>query len=140
MTVTWMRLISTAYRLALTIILAGCGGGEPTRVDHTVTGTVKFNGAPVTEGSVQFEDSAKGLGGSGELAADGSYETLLPDGDYKVTILPPMEFTPDTPNSPGGLVPKNVKNVPDKYRTPDSTPLAARVTSGQTVHDFEMMP
>jgi hypothetical protein len=135
-----MKSLATVAGLCVAWLLSGCAGGEQVREDHSVSGTVTFNGEPVTEGTIQFEDATKGLGGSGELDSDGSYLTSLPDGDYKVTILPPMELQPDSANSPGGMVAKSVKNIPPKYQSGDKSPLAAKVSAEQLVHNFDMMP
>jgi hypothetical protein len=124
--------------LLLVIGCAGCGGGESRRVEHSVSGRVTFDGQPVAEGTVGFEDATAGLGASAALNADGTYSTTLPDGNYKVTIQPPLVTTPDSPNSPGGEEFKPVENIPPKYHAADTTPLTARVTADQRQHDFEM--
>ena len=135
-----MKSLSLFACLGVLLICSGCGSDAPVRVDHSVSGTVKFKGQPVTEGSIQFEDPATGGAGSGQLTADGHYETLLPDGNYKVTVMPPLEATPDSENSPGGLVPKQVDNIPAKYQATDTSPLSATVSADKVTHDFEMMP
>lgn len=120
--------------------LFGCGGSGTTRVEHSVTGKVTFQGEPVTEGTVQFEDAASGQGGSAPLSASGTYTASLSDGTYKVIVLPPTEVTPDTENSPGGIVVKDAKNIPQKYRALETTPLSAPVSAALVTHDFELMP
>lgn len=119
-------------------LLCGCGASETVRVEHSVTGKVTFNGQPVTEGTVQFEDAATGQGGGGALTADGSYSATLGAGSYKVAVFPPVEHTPDTEISPGGEIVKDVKNIPQQFRTFDTTPLSVTVTPEQLTHDFDL--
>lgn len=123
-----------------TILLQGCGESASSRVEREVTGKVTFQGQPVTEGTVQFEDSANGHGGSAGLTADGSFSVTLSEGSFKVAVLPPTEITPDTPQSPGGEVVKDVKNIPPKYRSLQSSPLEAQVSAERLTHDFDLTP
>lgn len=126
---------------AVSLILVGtlgCGSDVNERVLLEVTGKVTHNDQPVTEGTVQFEDPAKGLGGSAELGEGGAYSTMLPEGSYTVTILPPTETIPDTENSPGGVEEKDVDNIPDKYRAPDTTDLKADIKPDALEHNFAM--
>jgi hypothetical protein len=88
--------------------LAGCAGGEAKR--QAVSGTVKWQGKPLNQGSINFlpEDPALGTSG-GALIKDGQYsisanQGLLP-GRYKVTISsadPKKAVDPDAdPGAPG---------------------------------------
>jgi hypothetical protein len=120
--------------------LAGCGGSSETRDEFTVTGKVTFQNQPVTEGTVQFEDAATGLGGSAEISPEGTYEATLAAGTYLVAILPPTEITPGTPDSPGGVTVKDVKNIPEKFRAFDTSSLSAIVSADKLEHSFDMTP
>lgn len=129
-----------AYAAAVVVLaVAGCGGGSGPRM-HNVQGTVTFQGSPVEEGSITFEDAAAGTAGSTELGPGGNYRLNLPDGNYAVLIQPPMIVTPDTPDSPGGEELKQVDNIPPKYWRSSSSGLTAQVSGNETTHDFDLQP
>lgn len=72
--------------------LTGCGDGHPAR--SLVTGTVSYNGKPLSIGSLVFVPVEGGPSAQGKVARDGSYEmgTFKEDdgvipGDYKVMII-----------------------------------------------------
>ncbi len=123
------------------ITFLGCGGSsEPVVEVITINGKVTFEGAPVTEGSVQFEDSSTGISSSAELGAEGAYTLETATGDYKVTVTPPWIEIDLGPDSPPEEDYKEVDNIPQKYRQTNSTDLTAKVTeAGQTI-DFDLKP
>jgi hypothetical protein len=123
------------------ITFIGCGGsGEPVVEVITINGTVTYEGAPVTEGSIQFEDSSTGISSSAELGADGAYSLESATGDYKVTVTPPWIEIDLGPDSPPEEDYKEVDNIPQKYRQSNTTDLTAKVTEdGQTI-DFDLKP
>jgi hypothetical protein len=133
--------ISFRMYATLAVILAatGCGGGSGPRM-NTVEGTVTFQGSPVEEGSITFEDSAAGTAGGTELGPGGTYQLSLPDGNYAVLIQPPMIVTPDTADSPGGEEMKEVDNIPSKYWRSTSSGLSVQVSRNETTHDFDLQP
>lgn len=133
-----LHIISRITLFAVLLTCAGCGGGGTERTLYSVTGKVTFGGQAVTEGSINFEDTTTGLAGSALLGADGAYSTQLAAADYKVTIVPPMEITPDTANSPGETKPKEVANIPAKYRARESSDLTATVSADKTEHNFTL--
>jgi len=65
-------------------MLAGCGGESTTGV----SGSVTFNGKPVTAGVINFLPS-KGQPLGGALQPDGTFSFDLPPGEYKVRIDSP---------------------------------------------------
>ena len=131
-----MRAARVCFLAALA--LAGCSSDGPAR--FAVTGKVTFQGQPVEEGQITFEDPAAGQVNSGKLGSGGSYSVELPAGDYRVSVAPPLVETPGTRDSPGDMVPKNVKNIPKKYWVPESSRLAAKVNSSARSFDFELGP
>ncbi len=72
--------------------LTGCGDGHPAR--SLVTGTVSYNGKPISIGSLVFVPVGGGPSAQGKVARDGSYEMgtfdeddgVIP-GNYKVMIV-----------------------------------------------------
>jgi hypothetical protein len=114
----------------------GCSSGDR---PIAIRGKVTFQGQPVSEGTVQFNDEKTGHG---------------PAGDYTVLIVPPM-LAVESKGGPPDPQFKKVRNIPNKYRsTGGGRPPAGRVipghvvTSGlrvtvsadKTLHDFDMEP
>ena len=68
-------------------MFVGCGSGDQTRAIH-VTGKVTYQGQPVEQGEITFEDPAAGQVNSSPLGPGGSYVLELPAGDYRVSVAP----------------------------------------------------
>lgn len=124
--------------LVLVPCWVGCGGSQAAR--RNVTGKVTFQGSPVEEGTVTFENTATGTTGSAQIGAGGQYSIQLPDGSYKVSVEPPLVETGGTSDTPGDMEYKPMENIPEKYRTTRSSPLSVEVSSSKTTHDLEMQP
>jgi len=116
----------------------GCGKQGPKRL--TVTGKVTFQGAPVTEGQITFEDAASGVAGSTALGTDGSYTLQLPEGNYKVSVEPPVVEVGGTADTPGDEEYKQVDNIPERYWSTATSPLQATVSADATEHNFTLEP
>jgi hypothetical protein len=121
------------------VLVAGCGSSDPL-ARYTVSGKVSFQGKPVEEGTITFEDPAAGQSNSSPLAAGGAYSLELPAGDFRVSVSPPLVETKAGPDSPPDMVPKNVKNIPKKYRVGETSQLSAKVAPGALSFDFELKP
>jgi hypothetical protein len=121
---------------ALVLVGLGCSSGDR---QITVRGKVTFQGEPVTEGTVQFNDDKTGHGAEAELQPDGSYQTKLPAGEYKVLIVPPL-LSVESKTGPPDPQFKKVRNIPDKYRSTVTSGLTAVASADKTVHDFDMNP
>lgn len=82
----WIRWLAWSWLVFLTGC-GGCGGGLP-----GVTGAVTLNGAPLTNGTVQFHPTSRAAIGYATIQSDGSYSARtgnqegLPAGDYIVTV------------------------------------------------------
>jgi hypothetical protein len=132
---------------AFCIQLAGCGGpAAPKREYADVSGTVKYNGKPVTKGSVVFQP-ASGAAVIGELKEDGSYTLKGVIGSNTVMINNP---TPQMPSAVSDDIAKNkaamaqneeaakaAKTVPDNYATSKSG-LTFDVKPGTNKADFDL--
>jgi hypothetical protein len=125
-----------AAGLVAGLLGAGCGSGDR---PVAVRGTVTFQGRPVAEGTVQFNDATTGRGAEAELRPDGSYEALLPAGEYTVVILPPLRFVVSRGGPPDPQF-KKVRDIPVKYRSTATSGLTAAVRADKAVHDFDMNP
>ena len=140
---TWSEIFSRMYRsqvlLAVAVLAtAGCTSSGP--ASYTVTGKVTFQNQPVEEGSITFEDAAAGQVNSAQLGPGGRYSVELPAGDFRVSISPPLVETKAGPNSPGDMVPKDVKNIPKRYRVIETSRLAAKVGPSSLTFDFDLTP
>jgi len=123
---------------AAAVVAAGCSADGPAR--YTVTGKVTFQGQAVEEGDITFEDVAAGQVNSAKLGSGGRYSVELPAGDFRVSVSPPLVETKAGPNSPPDMVPKNVQNIPKKYRVGETSQLSAKVAPGSRSFDFELKP
>ncbi|MBW3542412.1 MAG: hypothetical protein KY476_19275 [Planctomycetes bacterium] len=113
------------------LLMCGCGGRDPDRpATAPVTGTVTYNGKPLTEGTVTFVPQAKGNPATGQIGPNGrftltTYETNdgAVVGFHVVTVqvfaegaLPGMEAeTSDAPS------------IPAKYEDPATSDLLVEV-------------
>lgn len=107
------------------LILVGCSSGPQT---GTVTGTVKYKGAPVAAGTINFH-SGKGSGSQGTLDASGNFTLAgnLEVGEYKVYIQPPVP-EPAPPGTPLKKVPK--LDLPPKFMDLGQTTVKREVKAG----------
>lgn len=120
------------------VAIIGCGRSQPAQ--YAVDGHVSFQGSPVEEGQVTFENPASGFANSVAIGPGGVYATNLSDGSYRVSIEPPRVQIDAGPNSPPSEGYKNVKNIPAKYRNSNSSKLTVQVSGGKVTQDFQMTP
>jgi hypothetical protein len=123
--------------LAASLCLPGCRGGPPL---GRVTGKVTFEGKPVGEGRVTFQNSGTGAGGEALLTPEGTF-TLpnpLPVGDYQVTVMPLVVRQKADPRGPVVGVEKPAPDIPEKYRSLGSTPLKATLVEGPNEVSLDM--
>jgi hypothetical protein len=122
----------TPHRTAAALLLAGTFlilVGCAARLTGTVTGTVKYKGAAVAAGTVNFYNPGKGNASQAVLDSSGSF-TLpgsLEEGTYKVYVNPPI---PE--QLPPGQAPKKAPrlDLPPKYQDPGQTPVTREVKAG----------
>lgn len=136
-----IRFVSTRSGLIAAclglITLVGCGGPY----DATVSGTVKFNGAPVPRGTVSFKPQSTGADAFGQINADGTYllrtgrEEGLKSGPYTVSVA--ANETPP-PNPKGGPPPMGKPITPEWYRDPATSGLTFTVAPGDNTIDLEL--
>ncbi len=117
----------TVGSAALCILIAGCGPAKPPSAE--VTGTVTYNGAPVTNATVTFYPDS-GVPATGATDAAGKFTLSASPGGQKIAVNPVEELDanaiagdPDaTPTPPP---------FPEKYRNMESSGLTANVELGQ---------
>ncbi|HBN74365.1 MAG TPA: hypothetical protein DD473_00800 [Planctomycetaceae bacterium] len=117
----------------LLTMISGCA---PTPGSSRPTGAVKvrvtIEGAEITTGLVQFTNSANGISSAAELDVEGT--ASLSDvvvGSYQVVIIPPSP-------EPGDPELMDYNNIPERYRSFNTTPLTAEVTSGDNKFEFAL--
>lgn len=118
---------------------SGCNTGSHQSEGYQVRGKVTYQGQPVKEGTVYFNDAAKGTGGSATIKEDGMYESNSPlaEGTYQVCISPPLVKI-ETPNAAPTEGLKDVKDIPKKYHSPTTSGFTATISKSATTFDFQM--
>ncbi|WP_437186011.1 hypothetical protein SH668x_003138 [Planctomicrobium sp. SH668] len=125
--------------LCFSLFALGCGGGGDSIEGVKVTGKVTYKGVAVEEGSVNFYSPEKSVGGTAPINPDGTYETLrpLPAATYQVSISP-AKIEKAMAKATPALVPKDMPNIPQKYRSGTTSGFSAEVTGESKSIDFEM--
>jgi hypothetical protein len=123
--------------ILLLAMLAGCGGGQ----ESTVTGTVTFDGQPLTTGAVTFHPLSEGPLAIGQIDAAGAYslstgnEEGLAAGDYRVTVVATGPMPEPTPQNPEPL-PELL--IPAKYGASETAGLQFTVRPGSNHIDIPL--
>jgi len=146
-----MKCLHSIYILSVALILAGCGesGGLPEGETGTVSGSVKFKGQPVAEGSsvVFIQAGGQGIVGNGTTDASGKYTLSMRDGTdilvgtYQVGVSPPSPTSGMTPDEIMNLEkPPEAPKVEyqEKYLSPEMSGLKFEVTAGDNTIDIEL--
>lgn len=121
-------------------LMVGCGSQrEPL---GPVTGQVRFEGEPVTEGMVVLANREKGVHMTAPLGEGGRFEFQtsegfgLPLGDYTIAVMPPI---PDIPEGAAPDVPeKQYPNIPVRYRSHATSGLTTTVTEDGVELEIEL--
>ncbi len=103
-----------------------------------MTGTVSYADAPITEGTVTFENSSTGFAEAFHIETNGSYSAKLPAGGYGVSIQPPTITIADSAQSEGGEEFKKVDNIPPRYWSAYESKLTVEI-SDDKVYDIDMV-
>jgi hypothetical protein len=141
----------------LAVVAAGCGGGNPI-APAAISGSVTYQGKPVTGGSIQFYSSS-GTPYSATIGVDGTYSVSdVPVGDAVVCVetesVNPVHKAstgkdaerrqammggrqPPAGQSSGTTAdnPVYVK-IPEKYSKQKTSPLTFAVKNGRQVHNI----
>jgi hypothetical protein len=130
------KLLAVALTGGLVLLLGGCENAG------TVSGTVRYKGQPLSEGSVSFVGE-KGQAATGSIDKSGRYVVFhVPLGSAKVTVQvvgvegpPPVSFAgvPKTASEPG----TNVK-ILLRYSVPATSGLQHTVTKGKQAFDIDL--
>jgi ribosomal protein S16 len=128
----------------------------------TLTGKVTIKGEPVTGGSLSFNKDGKEVANV-KINSDGTYETLLALGDFKVAVdtelfkkMLDSGFQNTTTVNPMVLKDKKLTEeemkalmgksagkyvpIPEKYRDVASSGLAVTIQAGKQEKNFDLTP
>ena len=138
-------------------VLSGCGGDPSKPKLGRVSGTVTYNGKPVTRGVVSFvpiggPGATTGQSAAGEINSGGSYTlTTFDPGDGAVlgehnVLVQSREENPalegkgmPIPDAKGQVnIPQAKSLVPEKYATTEKSPLKFTVKEGSNVINIEL--
>jgi hypothetical protein len=128
--------------VALLALLSGCGKSGP--ATGKIEGRITYDGQPVTEGNVIFENSEQGLLAVAPLDGQGQYRMpAVKLAEYLVYVKPIEPKLPDETSGAGTIsTPRNAgvdpANIPHPYRTSQTTPLKATVKEGTNPFDFDL--
>ncbi|MEO2001101.1 MAG: carboxypeptidase-like regulatory domain-containing protein [Pirellulales bacterium] len=156
------QLLSFLTLGCLVVSSFGCGQSSGPNVQY-VHGVITLDGAPIEGATVSFSpEDSNGIGASGMTQSDGSFtlnaQAAKPGagtvaGEYAVTVSK-VEM-PEFPNidtddprygtaeqerleqEANNAKPKVI--VPEKYNTPESSPLHAKVVSGKNEFQFDLI-
>ena len=121
---TLLRVVLACLALGSLLLHSGCGDSPPPP-ETVVTGTVTYQGKPVTGGIVYFV-IGDGRPYAGPIAEDGTYEvTYIVTGDASIAV--------DT-NTKAGL-PTHME-LPPQYSSPSRSGLNYTVVEGKQTHDI----
>ena len=130
------------------LVLALAGGCSRANVGH-VAGRVTLDGQPVREGTIVFQDLARGISVNATLQPDGTYVARtydldgLPPGSYQVAITPRKFGDGQTPlvEAPPTQAAPTVTAIPAKYQDVASSGLTATVQPGSNpAFNFALVP
>ncbi len=113
-----MKTLTITFLLMLSVIFCiGCGGVSDAPETVKVTGTVTFDGAPVNEASIIFEDSEGKEKSFFAKTDNGAFSTQMTAGKKKVIITAIREIPGKTvPDAAGtGTVPATEQYIPKQY-------------------------
>jgi len=129
------------YRFFVAIFLltvSGCASEEPR---GSVTGKVSVDGVPLSEGTIYFENQAKGVALTGQIKSDGSFTLAshkgagLVVGSYRVAISPEAMLMSADEIPLVGKNPRKPNDVkksplPEKYFKTATSELTAEIKEG----------
>lgn len=136
-----MRSISPRRQAVLACVVGlastfGCGPSGPET--FSVSGTVTVNGKPVETGRINFENSAKGTGGSSELKSGGSYTAQLQKGDYRISVTPPVVLQDNGPETSQSEEYAKDSAINNKYWSAETSGLTLTVSNHIKDHKLNL--
>lgn len=126
------RRTSGLILLGLLLLQAGCGRGW----GH-VSGTVRYKGNPLPNGTITFYDEAN-QAVSDHISAEGKYTVnKVAAGKVKITVTAPMPiFLPGDQTAKKQFV--NMPNLPARYGDAEKSGLNRDITAGSQTLDIDL--
>ncbi len=130
--------------LACLLLLSGCGDGKPRR--YEISGTVRLQGQPLDEGSIQFVAKSPEASPSGAPIERGAYRVPkshgLTSGIYEVRISSGERGTDirkemDPEQAGGEPYPIARERIPPRYNTKSELKIEVK-DSGPFTFDFDL--
>lgn len=122
--------------VGLAVLLGGCGKSRPL---GAIGGTVQYRGNAVTEGIVTLYSPELGFGHESAIKPDGTFLVEgLPYGPYKISLQPPLIVDDLGGKAFPMASPKNVDNIPAKYRNPSTSGFSCDVASRRASVELTM--
>lgn len=121
--------------------LSGCQRSE--EAIWPISGTVTFQGKPISAGMIRFGNPTRGIDMTAAVQSDGAYTVVtargagLPEGTYRVAVVPPAIRIPLGPIKQP-LEPQSYPDIPPKFREFQTSGLTLTVKRGENRFDVAM--
>ena len=123
--------------LVTTVVLLGCGGNKSVLPTATVSGTITYQGKPLTVGEVIFFHKS-GQAVSGEIGTDGTFKLAAFQGKNQVAV---DSRAPDQPNPNSGGRPRVFPGkslIPNRYADASTSDITIDVKPGDNKLDITL--
>jgi hypothetical protein len=142
--------LSLARRLGFVVILLavaslGCSKGNKNK-GSSLSGKVAVKGELLKGGQMRFQPVAGGVIYPASITNQGTYSVSgLPQGEMKVAVDTEMIKSTKYAAPPGVKAPdvssgQEYVAVPEKYRSPDNTPLRVTISGKNQEQNFDLEP
>jgi hypothetical protein len=132
--------------MLLVISALGVPGCGPGRERGTLTGTVTFQGRPVTDGVVIFSDNANAVFMNYDIQPDGTFEVTTAEGKgiwagtYRVAVAPKLADPEMGVIAQPAVIPRP-SDIPPRYWKPETSGIEFEVKEGENRPlDIELKP
>lgn len=123
----------------LVLAVTGCGpGGPPT---YPVTGTVTFDGKPISDGQIIFFPTEEGLTPDAGPIKDGKFSFVAREGEKRVQIESTREVPGKTiPQPPPltGTIPVTEMYIPEVYNSKTKLRVTVMDSAPDNQFDFDL--
>jgi len=129
-----VRLSAVGWLVALAVG-EGCGARAPFPGAVKVTGIARFEGAPLTRGTVQFGAVAGNDGGTARIGPHGGFTVWLRPGEYRASVIAfdGIERVDDK-----GIPLPQKAVIPERYFSTDTSGLTASIEKDRHTLEFEL--
>lgn len=125
--------------LGFTLLIHGCGGGaSDAPATIPVSGTIKYKGEPVKQGTINFApvDQKKSRAAQATINENGSFETRpekgLMVGEYQVSVLSHTKPLHEIPPAELSKLGDSIYAVPKKYSEFKTSGLTVKIEQGDS--------